>query len=141
VIQTVKKHQVAFLNEGILLFERDFGIALGRIYSSNIFHIYFFSGAHVTMDFIELVYDFVNQHGNQKYLNLYEFEMNVDLDPEVRLWAAAPTGNKNTIADALVINSLAHKILANFYMKMNKPIKPTRTFTSQKKAVDWLLSI
>ena len=59
----------------------------------------------------------------------------------MRIWSAAPTGNKNTLADALVINSLAHKILANFYMKMNKPVKPTKIFTSQKKAVDWLKNL
>lgn len=138
---TIKKHTVQFLTEGILLHELDLGIAIGRVYSTNIFHVYFFSGAHITMDFIELVYDFINRHGGGQYLNLYEFEVNVDIDPEVREWASAPNGNKNTIADALVINSLAHKILANFYMKMNKPVKPTKIFTSQKKAVDWLLSI
>ena len=66
----IKKHTVAFLTEGILLKERDFGIAIGRIYSSNIFHIYFFSGAHLTMDFVDLVYQFLQENGNKAYLNL-----------------------------------------------------------------------
>ena len=137
----IKKHNVEFLTEGILLHERDFGIALGRIYSNRILHVYFFSGAHITIDFVDLVYDFINENGGQSYLNLFEFEVNVDIDPEVRAWASAPAGNLNTIADALVIKSLAHKMLANFYVKINKPIKPTKIFTIQEKALNWLISL
>ncbi|MFN5418511.1 MAG: hypothetical protein ACK5B9_15745 [Flavobacteriia bacterium] len=64
-------------------------------------------------------------------MNLFEFEPNVDFATEVREWASAPDGNKNTIADALVISSLPHKILANFYLKFNKPVKPTKIFNAR----------
>ncbi|TNE55874.1 MAG: hypothetical protein EP338_01865 [Bacteroidetes bacterium] len=135
----VNKHTVEFLSQGNLIHEREFGIALGRVYDNDVFHLYFFSGSFIHMEFIDEVYAFNQEIGGHAYRNLYEFEAHVDLDPEVREWAAAPDGNKKTIADALVVNNLAHKLLANFYMRFNKPVKPTRIFNKREQALKWLL--
>lgn len=39
---------------------------------------------------------------------------------------------------ALVVSSPIAKVIANFFMKLNKPRVPTRLFTDQAKAVEWL---
>ncbi len=135
----VKKHTVPLFEDCFLLHERELEIATVRIYSNDIFHVYFYSGGNLDMDFVSRVYDFVNETGQRAYYNLYEFEPHVDIEPEVRAWASAPDGNKNTIADALLISSLPHKLMANFYMKFNKPVKPTRIFNNRDRAVQWLL--
>lgn len=140
-LQVIKEHNIPILPNASLLHEKDFGIAVGRIYSNGIFHMYFFKGTHINMEFIHSVFEFNEMNGGRAYRNLFEFEARVDLDPEVRDWAAAPNGNTKTIADALVINNLAHKILANFYVKFNKPVKPTKIFESREKAIKWLLAI
>jgi hypothetical protein len=134
------KHPVPFFENTDLIAELETNIAYARLYSNNIFHIYFFSGSLVDMDFIKEINDFNISLGGRTHLNLYEFEPHVDLDPKVREWAAAEDGNIFTIADALVINSLGHKILADFYIKFNKPVKPTKLFSKQAKAISWLLS-
>lgn len=41
-------------------------------------------------------------------------------------------------ADAFLINSAAMKLIANFYLKINKPERPTRMFNSKKEAIAWL---
>lgn len=41
-------------------------------------------------------------------------------------------------ADAFVIKSMAQKILANFYVKINKPERPTKFFNNKDEAIDWL---
>lgn len=41
-------------------------------------------------------------------------------------------------ADAYVINSLSQKIIGNFYLKLKKPDIPTRLFTNEKTAIEWL---
>lgn len=41
-------------------------------------------------------------------------------------------------ADAFVINALPQKIVGNFYLKFVKPQVPTKLFTSEAKAVEWL---
>ena len=41
-------------------------------------------------------------------------------------------------ADAFVIQSIAQKLLANFYIKMVRPERPTKFFTSKDEARKWL---
>ena len=45
---------------------------------------------------------------------------------------------ENTVAKALLIQSLSDRILANFYLKINKPFVKTKIFTDRDKAIDWL---
>lgn len=41
-------------------------------------------------------------------------------------------------AEAFVIQSLAQKILGNFYLKINNPVVPAKIFTNKEDAVQWL---
>ena len=41
-------------------------------------------------------------------------------------------------ADAYVLKSLAQKIIANFYIRLNKPKIPTNFFTDEDSAIEWL---
>lgn len=139
---TLPHRNIAFaLPQKELLFEKEFDIAHCRIFAPGLFHVYFFSDSIITMEFTERIDQFNEACGGKAYRNLYEFEPRVDLDPEVREWAAHSSGNKKTIADALVINNLAHKLLADFYVKYNKPFKPTKVFNNRDRAVKWLMSI
>jgi hypothetical protein len=49
--------------------------------------------------------------------------------------------NKNnpySKADAFVIRSIAQKIIANFYLKITTPERPTKFFKVKSEAVEWL---
>ena len=46
--------------------------------------------------------------------------------------------NPYSKADAFVLNSIAQKILANFYVKINKPERPTKFFNDADEALIWL---
>ncbi len=41
-------------------------------------------------------------------------------------------------AEAFMIQSTAMKLIANFYLKINRPKRPTRMFTNEDEAVAWL---
>lgn len=41
-------------------------------------------------------------------------------------------------ADALVIKSYAHKLIAKFYMRHFNPATPTQIFDNKKEALQWL---
>lgn len=43
-----------------------------------------------------------------------------------------------SIATAILTDSLPSKLLANFYIKFNRPSVPTKMFTSKKLAIQWL---
>lgn len=46
--------------------------------------------------------------------------------------------NPYSVADAFVLSSMAQRILANFYIKINKPERPTRFFNDPETALIWL---
>jgi hypothetical protein len=41
-------------------------------------------------------------------------------------------------AEAFLVKSLPQKMLVNFYIKFNKPLVPTQSFTVKEKAIEWL---
>ena len=43
-----------------------------------------------------------------------------------------------TKADAYVLNSMAQKILANLYLKVNSPQRPTQFFNNKEAALFWM---
>lgn len=107
------------------------------MYANRIYHVRVKKGKQVTMRIVNQGYDFINELGGGQYHNIFEFESFSDVDPEVRDWSADDTGNKNTLSDAIVISNFAQKIMADFYLKFNKPIKPTKLFRDLKDAVKW----
>lgn len=50
----------------------------------------------------------------------------------------ANEGNDYVLASALVVSSPVIRVLANFFIIVNKPKNPTRMFNGRKKAVEWL---
>jgi hypothetical protein len=43
------------------------------------------------------------------------------------------------VAEAIVVNSLHNRILANFYLKFTKSHNPVRVFNNMDKAIIWLI--
>jgi hypothetical protein len=43
-------------------------------------------------------------------------------------------------ADAYLTTNLGHRIIGNVYLKINKPGRPTKIFTSEENAIEWLKS-
>lgn len=44
-------------------------------------------------------------------------------------------------ASAVVVDNLAYKLIANFYLKFNKPKRPYKVFSNKSEAVLWLKTI
>lgn len=59
---------------------------------------------------------------------------NVDLLREV----SKNQNNPFSVADAFVISSTAQRIMANFYLKIYKPERPTKFFNNADDALFWL---
>ncbi len=111
------------------------------IYENGLAHYHIKFGETLEMDDVQLMLDEIEKLGPEKqYMNLFEFSENADVDEKTRQWAADGDGNKQTIADAIVIKSLAQKIIGNFYLKFNRPVKPSKIFNSPTEAYNWLLA-
>lgn len=66
---------------------------------------------------------------------------NTVFDHGAREFSASDEGLQYTIGDAMITTSLAHKILVSFYLKFNKPKKPSKAFDNEEDAMTWLLSL
>jgi hypothetical protein len=76
--------------------------------------------------------------GGQKmplYFSAHDF-LNISVD--ARKDAASDEGGKYTLANAVLIDSLAKKIVFNFFMTINKPKIPTKGFSNREDAFAWL---
>ena len=60
---------------------------------------------------------------------------------EARIKYANKDRSKIKKAEAIVIETLAHRLGANFYKKKFKPTHPVEIFTEEQEALDWLLLI
>ena len=60
------------------------------------------------------------------------------IDTEARKFISSEEGMKYSTAEAFVTSFLPHRLIGNFYMKINKPVKPTEFFDTEEKAVEWL---
>jgi hypothetical protein len=117
--------------------ERIIDGATARIYDNRIYHLSVPRYKKINMEFVEKGYEFIKSAGGGRYYNIFEFSSFSDIEPEVREWAADADQNFNTYSDAIVIGSLSQKIIADFYMRFNKPVKPTKFFYSLEAAIEW----
>jgi hypothetical protein len=57
---------------------------------------------------------------------------------EAREYIAKKDSNPYVTATAYIARSLAEKIMTNAFIHFNKPVRPTKMFTNEKKAIEWL---
>ncbi len=66
---------------------------------------------------------------------------NVTITKEARDNAVKIEDQSMLGASAVVVDSLPYKLIANFYLKFNKPKRPYKVFSKQEEAVKWLLTL
>ncbi len=76
--------------------------------------------------------------GGQRRPALVDMRGLIAMDREARLYFAGEETAKVESAAALLIDSPLSKAIGNFFMGLNKPIFPTRLFTSEAEALAWL---
>jgi hypothetical protein len=77
--------------------------------------------------------------GGKKYASLVDARATTTLTKEAREWSAKPEIQKNLIAQAIVVTSLANRLVGNFIITFHKPKAPTKLFSSMEKAKEWLI--
>jgi hypothetical protein len=58
--------------------------------------------------------------------------------PEARHFLAKADSNPYSSAAAYLTKTLAEKLITNAFIRFNKPTRPTRMFTTEHKAMEWL---
>ncbi len=74
----------------------------------------------------------------KKFVALIDARAKVDVSKESREWGSTAEAQKNMLAQAIIVNSMANRIVGNFIIKFHKPIAKTALFSDEKHALIWL---
>jgi hypothetical protein len=79
---------------------------------------------------------------NKKNKNLIIAGKDSQITSEAQKFMQSDEANINhPMAEAIVINSLAQRIIGNFYLSIISAKRPSKLFTSTEKAIEWLKSL
>lgn len=75
-------------------------------------------------------------------LEPYPFIVNIknvkESKKEVRDFLASQKAAEHIVCTAILINSMLTATIGNFYLRLSKPPVPTKLFTTEEDAVEWL---
>ena len=72
------------------------------------------------------------------FVVLIDARASIVVTKESREWGSTAEAQVHMLAQAIVVNSLANKIVGNFIIKFHKPIAKTALFSDEKYALQWL---
>lgn len=75
-----------------------------------------------------------------KYANIFSAEDFFSITGEARAEGSKPVYSEYLIAQALVVKNMAQRLLGNFVMRVNKPVRPTKMFANKEDARVWVLA-
>ncbi|MBA3665957.1 MAG: hypothetical protein H0W61_17400 [Bacteroidetes bacterium] len=88
-------------------------------------------------EFLKKFYDGVN-----KMCVLVESGEYTDITKEAREFSARPESNTMTLGSAVIVKSLAHRIIINFLINFTRQqAMKMRMFDNKEKAIEWLLKL
>ncbi len=74
----------------------------------------------------------------KKFYNLIVMPDMENIPFDVRQYTAGEERSRFSLADAFVIPSIAMQVIGNFYLRFHKPFLPTKLFSSERTAIEWL---
>lgn len=110
-----------------------------HIRKDGILHIHIKAHADLQLeDAVEIVETMGKIGNGKKFPILIDAGEFASVDKEVRIFSASKESNIYTIADAIAYSSFAQKLTADFYLKHNHPVVPTKIFPDKPGAIEWL---
>lgn len=99
----------------------------------------FLPGAEVTLEDMKEIHMISTKlRGNKKVPVFTDIREIKSITREARLFASSEIAVKVTSAVAVLIGTPVSRVLGNIIMGFNRPPFPTRLFTSEAKALEWL---
>lgn len=96
-------------------------------------------GTEVSVQHVKEIVSAVEKAGKKKsYPILIKPNEFTFPNAEARKYMACEECNPYSLAEAYLIKSISQKMIGNFYLRFNKPFRPTKLFTSEEDAVKWL---
>jgi len=114
-----------------------------ELWDNDIIHIVLKDNIQVELEdskkqhlFLKSKFDGINKH-----LVLVESGTYTTISKEAREFATKPESNEMTRATAVIVKSLAHRIIINFIINLtSQQTMKMKMFEDKQKAINWLLS-
>ena len=74
----------------------------------------------------------------QKYPLLVKMDAVKDSTKEAREFLASENSSEDLVAVALCVDSVLGDFISSFFVTVNKPLIPSKVFSDEKKAKEWL---
>lgn len=100
--------------------------------------------AKIELEDAKLHYEYLKRRydGQTKYKILVETGRYTDITKEAREFSSRPETNAMTLASAVIVKSLPHRIIINFMINMTRRQKmKMKMFDKKEKAIEWLLNL
>ncbi|MGQ0829597.1 MAG: DUF7793 family protein [Bacteroidota bacterium] len=108
-------------------------------YKDKILRIEFPNDVYVTLEDTIQIHEACEMlTKGKKYLKLVIAHGTLISSKEARSYRATLKENDGRIAEALIYKSYGNKIVLSFYINFNRPKVPTKLFSTEGKAVEWL---
>lgn len=104
--------------------------------------IHVFYKEHTELDVklqLEMLDVYIELCENKPYPFIFEAEEYITVTKEARDNALSLEDKSPLAVSAILVKNLAHKLIADFYLKFNKPRRPYKVFKNFEEGVDWLL--
>lgn len=113
-----------------------------QLKSNEIVYVLFKDNCVIDVDFQMRLLDYYIDITNGKLMAfIFLAAENVSVTKEARDNAILIENQSMVGASALIVTNLAYKIIANFYMKVNKPKRPLKAFGNEEEAINWLQTL
>lgn len=110
-------------------------------WDDRVFHARFLRHAEVTLeDARENTEAAATLTGGRRRPMLVDLREIRSQTSDARAHFAGPEGARVGLAVALLIASPVSRAVGNFFLGFNRPVMPTRLFTDEAAAIEWLLS-
>lgn len=113
--------------------------AIIRLRKDGIIHITFKDQTELDTTLQDrLIKIYIELAGKNKRLFLFTAFSDVSITKEAREHAIELESIYPALATAIVADNLAYKLIANFYLKINRPKTPYKIFKTIEEAEEWL---
>jgi hypothetical protein len=89
-------------------------------------------------DVVEMHVQTLRLTKGQVYASIFSAQDFFSISAEARSEGSKPYYSENLIAQAFVVKNMAQRLLGNFIMKFNRPVKETKMFGTHAEARLWV---
>ena len=107
----------------------------------GILQIKMLDGVHITLEKVKEYFEVSHQLTHDtKVLVMVDNTLDYSITDDAKRYASSSVALKNRIATAVVTNSVINRLMGSLYIKLYKPMVPTKMFYNEETALKWLKS-